>query len=107
MRGVVVAVVVGTAFATVDFACSEYALKSISEYQCEDLVPQVIDISEENKHPIRPSSLKIYEIKEASRSSRRLVCSGEAKTSRGGNQPLTFYVEEDKDGAQFVGDKGH
>ena len=107
MPGVVVAVVVGTAFATVDFACSEDALKSISDYQCEDLVPKVIDISEENKHPIRPSILKIYEVKEVSRRSRRPACSGDTRTSRGGNQPLTFYVKEDKDGVLFVGYKGH
>ena len=91
----------------VDFACSEYALKSILDCQCDNLASQVIDMSEVNKHQIRPYILKIYEIKEVSRSRRRPARSGDAKTSRGGNQPLTFYVKEDKDGAMFVGYKGH
>ncbi|MCY3784556.1 MAG: hypothetical protein OXG79_12350 [Chloroflexi bacterium] len=86
--------------------CGELALKTTADVQCEDLIPDVVRISEENKHPLRPTILKVYDAKEVSRSSSRLECEGSAKTSFGDDQPLIFYLEEDADGDRFVGYEG-
>lgn len=72
---------------------------------CDKLSPQIIELSEKDRNPLKPKILKIYEIKARTpRETHELECSGTAKLSSATDQPLIFYLTKpDKDGEAFVG----
>ena len=80
--------------------------KPMGQVQCEDLIPQVISLSEDNQNALRPAILKVYDARRVSRSASRVECEGRAKMSRGDMQGLIFYLEEDSDGDRFIGYEG-
>ncbi len=82
--------------------CSELSKKEISEMQCADLIPEIIDLSEDNDNPLAPTILKIYDVEELERTSQRIDCEGDAKWSTG-EWRVAFHIEEDGDGDRFIG----
>ena len=86
--------------------CSAISFKDMAEIQCEDLVPEVIDLSKRNRNPLAQDILKIYNVSETSRTSKRLACEGTARWSRDDDMRVTFYIEEDQDGDRFIGYRG-
>ena len=47
--------------------------------------------------------LKIYDPEEISRTTHKLTCGGQATFDTSEKEMIEFYVEEDKDGDQFIG----
>ena len=70
---------------------------------CDDLVPRIIKLSEENEGPFSARILKLSDVEEVSRSDSELLCKGKAKLSRGGDDDIEFHWERDEDGDQFIG----
>ena len=62
------------------------------DYECEYLVPEILDMSQGRDRQI----LEISDIKELDRDGDKLVCLGAAETSAG-EYGIEFYVEEAKD----------
>lgn len=91
---------------TLVVGCGGLELKTTAQVQCDDLIADVIRISEDNKDPQQPTILKVYDAKQVSRGTRRVECEGIARTSFGDDQPLLFWLEEDADGDRFVGYEG-
>ncbi len=73
---------------------------------CEDLGPDIIELSKENSAQGATHILKLYEIAEVSRTEDRLDCSAVALTSRNSRQSIVFYALVDEDGDSFIGLKG-
>ena len=82
--------------------CSQLSIKSISEIQCEDLIPEIISLSESSDNQTAPTILKVYDSQEVGRSTKRLDCEGDARLSSG-DWRISFHLEEDRDGDRFVG----
>ena len=70
---------------------------------CEGLAPSIIELTEEDKNPLTPVILKIYDIETTQDPKRELSCTGVAKLSRGKDTKIKFYVWKDKDGDYFHG----
>ena len=98
LTGLLLGVVVAVLFT----GCFDLPLKDISELQCEDLIPEIIDLSEERKNPLAPAILKIYNAEEVTRTSERLECEGDARWSSG-EWRVAFHIEEDQEGDSFIG----
>lgn len=69
---------------------------------CEELAPQIVELSEQDTRPFSATFLKLYDIEEIE-GTRKLECTANAKLSSGGNSAIKFYLEEDADGDQFIG----
>jgi hypothetical protein len=79
-----------------------YGRLELDEYQCEYLVTDVIQLSQDQTNPFAQTILKIYDDMEVlSRTEKKLLCGGFAKGSRG-DSPVEFYIEEDRDGDRFI-----
>ncbi len=90
-------------FITVCAGCFNYAPRqSLADYQCEDLIPQVIKLSKDNAkdNPFARPILKIYEPTETGRTTARLDCEADAKWNF---DRVAFFIEEDSDGDRFIG----
>ena len=70
---------------------------------CDGLAPAIIKLSEEDKNPLTPVILKIYDIETKQHPSHELDCAGTATTSRGNDMKIGFYLYKDKDGDYFHG----
>jgi len=73
---------------------------------CKDLAPIIIATSKEQKNPLRPNVLKIYEMKKVAHPDRVLSCTGRAKLTNGSEQQLDFFLTQDADGDYFHGYEG-
>ena len=73
---------------------------------CEDLGPDIIELSEKNNAPGTTRILKLYDIAEMSRTESRLECSAVALTSRNSRQNMVFYAFIDEEGDSFIGFEG-
>ena len=80
--------------------------RSVDDFTCGDLEGRIIKLSGENKNPFAREILKLYDIKEVSRTPTRLECTADAKWNRGDNGPVYFHIEEDEDGDLFFGYRG-
>ena len=57
---------------------------SLEDATCEELAPQIIDLSKKKTGPFNPSILKLYEIKTIPNTGERFLnCSAKAKMARG------------------------
>jgi len=73
---------------------------------CEKLIPQIIELSETNRNPLKPKILKIYDAKPSTTpdDKRALDCVGMGKFSNGQDAMLSFYMTKpDADGDSFIG----
>ena len=71
---------------------------------CEDLAPEIIELSEDNVGPFSAAIIKLYEIEEVKGSSDKILdCEATARWSRGDDSEIEFYMEEDSDGDRFIG----
>lgn len=73
---------------------------------CDELAPDIIELSREKSAKGSAHILKLYEISEVSRTTARLECSAVALTSRNTRQNMTFYAIVDEDGDGFIGFEG-
>ena len=65
---------------------------------------EVLELSEDNQGSVTIRILKLHEgAKAIERTNRVLRCMGEAKLSRGGDRYITYHIEIDRDGDQFIG----
>ena len=83
------------------------ASQNMAEIECEELIPEAVDIFEDEstRDPQTPRVLKLYEeeVREIARTSTRLDYAVRAKMSRGGEKTIYFNLEEDADGDRFSG----
>ncbi|MCY4368856.1 MAG: hypothetical protein OXF41_05400 [bacterium] len=70
---------------------------------CEDIVSDVIALSEEQPGPFSTTILKIYSPTELGRDDTNLNCEGRALTSTGGEVMIDFYLWSDDEGDLFIG----
>lgn len=71
---------------------------------CDELAPQIIELTEEQEGPFSAKILKLYDIEEVEPLGYVLRCQATAKWNRiHDDGVITFYIEEDKDGDQFIG----
>ena len=73
---------------------------------CEDLVGDIIVLSEEQSGPFSATVLKVYSPVEVSRDDSRLSCAGRALLSSGSEEMVDFYVWLDDEGDVFIGYEG-
>ena len=70
---------------------------------CEELQEDIIELSEEREGTTSASILKMYDVREVASTRYILECRADARWSRGGDDPVIFYLEEDDSGDQFIG----
>ena len=75
---------------------------AVSIETCEDLAPEIIELSEERAGEFSPSILKLYDIREV-RGTNVLDCRATGKMSDAYDSIISFHLEEDADGDQFIG----
>ena len=76
----------------------------LSVWSCEHLAELIEQLSEEKASgTLRPEILKIYDIRETSRSPIRVECLGFARLSVGYDTDIIFHIEKDDDGDVFYG----
>ena len=71
---------------------------------CEDLAPQIIELSKEREGPFAGRVLKFYDIVELEPTGEYILrCRARATRSRGGDANVIFFMSEDEDGDRFIG----
>ena len=85
-------------------ACGHEA--DIATSNCEDLMGDIVSLSEEQSEPFSATILKIYSPVELSRDNSNLRCEGRALLSSGTEQMIDFYLWLDDDGDLFIGYEG-
>ena len=98
--GIILAIVVGT----MAFACSQPI--DINKQNCNGLIDDVIDLSQEQDNPLYSKILKIYDAKIVSTTNERLTCEGVALLDSGDEQTVEYFAWVDKDGDTFIGFEG-
>jgi hypothetical protein len=81
---------------------------AMSERECDKtLTHAIIDMMKDvdSRDVSKRQILKIYDPEEISRSTHELTCGGQAMFDTLEKEMIEFYVEEDKDGDQFIGFK--
>ena len=74
---------------------------------CEELAPEIVELSEDSGHPFSPQILKISQIETLTPTGDNILeCSGLARWSRGEDSVIQFHLEEDADGDRFIGYQG-
>ena len=97
MKPLVGAIIIGLAV----IACDRLTATSPGE-SCDALLPHILELSERNKHPLRPHILKVSDVGRVSKTSTELVCYGMAKWSDASDLAIRFRWERDADGDEFV-----
>lgn len=77
--------------------------QSGSATTCEELQGDIIELSEERDGQFSSSILKMYDVREVASTRYILECRADARWSRGGDDPVIFYLEEDDSGDRFIG----
>ena len=74
---------------------------------CGELSKHIMELSKEQKNPLKATMLKMYDIQEVSppAEGRVLDCTADIKWDRGDNSRISFYIEQDSEGSQFYGYK--
>ena len=98
------AVILAFVGAVIGFGC-EVPL-DISELECDDIVDDVVELSQKQTNPFQSKILKIYDVKQVSRIGERLTCEGLALLDSGSEQNVEFYSYADADGDTFIGYEG-
>lgn len=80
--------------------------QTVDDAVCEDLVTDIISLSEDQSGPFSATILKVYSPTEVNRSNSRLSCEGRALLSSGNEEMVDFYLWLDDDGDLFVGYEG-
>ena len=71
---------------------------------CDNLAPKIIDLSEEKAGFLSPNILKLYEIEQVSKTSKRMTCRADARFSTGNErESIEFYKVTDEEGDSFIG----
>jgi len=70
---------------------------------CEKLAPDIVTLSEEQTNPFSITILKIYDIKEVTKTDSRIECTGDASIGSGDRLPIEFQAYSDQDGDVFIG----
>ena len=69
----------------------------------EKFTKEILKLSGDNQNPLAIRILKLYSgAKETERTERVLRCKGEARLDRGEDSYVTYYLEIDRDGDQFI-----
>jgi len=70
---------------------------------CEELAPQIVTLSEEQTSPFAINILKLYEIKEVTKTNTRIECTADANAGSGDGIAIEFQAYSDQDGDVFIG----
>ena len=89
------------AIALITIGCGSVTFTEIKT--CDDLAPQIIELTEEQEGPFSRAVLKLYDIEEVNPTGYVLECKANAKWNKGEEGTIKFYLEEDNDGDQFIG----
>ena len=73
---------------------------------CDQLVPEIIALSEEYQNAFNPRILKMYNVQSVDTTDYALECVADAKLSHGPDQSIKFYLEIDADGDGFISYEG-
>ena len=70
---------------------------------CEELAPDIVNLSQEQTNPLSITILKLYDIKEVTKTDSRIECIGDASIGSGDNLAIEFQAYSDQDGDVFIG----
>ena len=98
--GMILAIVVGV----IALACEQPL--DISKQNCNGLIDDVINLSQDQSSPLKSNIIKIYDAKIVSNTDKRLTCKGLALLETGGEQAIEYFAYVDRDGDTFIGYEG-